>query len=245
MSEKVLCEKSDLVAIADAVREATGSTENYNVSELSAATVEAISNANLILQDKTVSPTALEQIITPDSNYGGLSQVIVKGDADLKAENITEGITIFDVAGSNPYEKTATDTEINTQANLIAQITTALEGKAAGGGSGGSVGTCSLNIVCNDGSSILTTIASIFKGGIFSTAVPTGYEYLTSLTIDNIICGTSVYIAATGLSMYGCTISGGGERATPDSGFLYPNEILVKMPTEAGATVTVTVYNND
>lgn len=43
MSEKVLCEKSDLVAIADAVREATGSTENYNVSELSAATVEAIS----------------------------------------------------------------------------------------------------------------------------------------------------------------------------------------------------------
>lgn len=43
MNEKVLCEKSDLVAIADAVREATGSTENYNVSELSAATVEAIS----------------------------------------------------------------------------------------------------------------------------------------------------------------------------------------------------------
>lgn len=43
MSEKVLCEKSDLVAIADAVREATGSTENYNVSELSAATIEAIS----------------------------------------------------------------------------------------------------------------------------------------------------------------------------------------------------------
>lgn len=42
MSEKVLCEKSDLVAIADAVREATGSVENYNVSELSAATVEAI-----------------------------------------------------------------------------------------------------------------------------------------------------------------------------------------------------------
>lgn len=43
MSEKVLCEKSDLVAIADAVREATGNAENYNVSELSAATVEAIS----------------------------------------------------------------------------------------------------------------------------------------------------------------------------------------------------------
>lgn len=43
MSEKVLCEKSDLVAIANAVREATGSAENYNVSELSAATIGAIS----------------------------------------------------------------------------------------------------------------------------------------------------------------------------------------------------------
>lgn len=44
MSEKVLCEKSDLTAIADAVRASNGSTESYNVPELSVAAVEAISS---------------------------------------------------------------------------------------------------------------------------------------------------------------------------------------------------------
>ena len=44
MSEKVICEKSDLTAIADAIRASNGSTESYNVSELSVAAVEAISS---------------------------------------------------------------------------------------------------------------------------------------------------------------------------------------------------------
>ena len=47
MSEKVLCEKSDLVAIADAVREATGSTENYNVEGLRVAATSIISSSGV------------------------------------------------------------------------------------------------------------------------------------------------------------------------------------------------------
>lgn len=44
MSEKVICDKEDLTAIADAVRANTGSAETYNVPELSAAAVEVINN---------------------------------------------------------------------------------------------------------------------------------------------------------------------------------------------------------
>lgn len=42
MQEKVICNKEDLTAIADAVRASTGTTDTFNVSSLSVAAVETI-----------------------------------------------------------------------------------------------------------------------------------------------------------------------------------------------------------
>ena len=42
MQEQIICNKEDLVAIADAVRASNGSIETYNVPELSVAAVGAI-----------------------------------------------------------------------------------------------------------------------------------------------------------------------------------------------------------
>ena len=42
MTNKVVCNAEDLTAIADAIRASSGSTETFNVPELSAAAVNAI-----------------------------------------------------------------------------------------------------------------------------------------------------------------------------------------------------------
>ena len=51
-------------------------------------------------QQKTVTPSASEQIISADSEYDALSQVIVNGSSNLLPENIKKDIEIFGVTGT-------------------------------------------------------------------------------------------------------------------------------------------------
>lgn len=53
-----------------------------------------------VLQEKTVTPETLPTVIGADEGYDGLSQVTVNPDAQLKAENIRSGKTIFGVDGT-------------------------------------------------------------------------------------------------------------------------------------------------
>ena len=53
------------------------------------------------LQEKTVTPSATQQVITADSpTYDALKSVTVSGDANLVAGNIVNGVTIFGVTGT-------------------------------------------------------------------------------------------------------------------------------------------------
>lgn len=82
----------------------------------------------LNLQNKTITPTTEEQIITSDSGYDGLSKVIVQAvtssiDANITQENIKAGVSILGVTGT--YEGVDTSKEIieGTIVNLSTSAT--------------------------------------------------------------------------------------------------------------------------
>ena len=63
-------------------------------------TIVSISGDPVMLQTKTIMPTASTQIVSPDSGYNGFASVIVNGDNNLVSSNIASGISIFGVVGT-------------------------------------------------------------------------------------------------------------------------------------------------
>lgn len=73
MQEYIICKKEDLVAMADAVREATGDVETYSVPELRDALINSYKNFSGIA---TMQPLTFTGIV--DAVYDGSKAVNVE-----------------------------------------------------------------------------------------------------------------------------------------------------------------------
>lgn len=135
-------------------------------------------------------------------------------DATATAADIVEGETAYvngtKLTGTNPYEKTATDTEINSQTTKLAELKTILQGKAAGGsGDGTGMETCTVIV---SGEQVYDIYYSTPMIVAYDTVVngkrtmkveyyATGSAYdplpLESFTLENVLCGGHVILKVT------------------------------------------------
>ena len=127
--DKIICNKADLVSVADTIRSKLGVTDTYYVSELSDAigriptgtrlptltnpgtSSDLLSGKELIDQNgnKVIGtiPTKSSQIITPGTTDQTINSGVyltgvqtIKGDSNLVAGNIKSGVSIFGVTGT-------------------------------------------------------------------------------------------------------------------------------------------------
>ena len=169
-------------------------------------------------------------VIFGDSTLVDLREDTVTPDA-LVVGHTAHGANGEAVAGANPYDKTATDTEVQTQADLIAQISAALEGK---GGSGGGVGfeTCTLNLVDEIGAIAQFCCLRLVDGKI--------EEYYSdmdpgSIVISDVVCGV-MFTLSTGGFGYTTDDYSGCEWIAGSDGL-----IVMRTTVSAGGIASVTM----
>lgn len=233
------------VPIPDGYVKPSGSlsiTQNgsYDVTEKAGVVVSV--DTEPTLQEKTATPTKAKQTVTADNGYDGLSKVTVEAipnqyitttDANAAAGDIMKDKTAY-VNGSKVTGSFSIDNELSAQDNLISQIQTALEGKAAGGSGGGSVETCTILLqLSNDakmGSVAYTHLDE--DGKIATTVLDTSGVSDDTIQIDQVVCGSLMY------TMF----SGSYAHANLSMNVHYDLEHWI-TPTTGGAVDTITFKN--
>ena len=170
----------------------------------------------------------------------GLPPVLDTSNATAEAEDIVINETAYvngvKITGTNPYEKTATDTEVNSQATTIAEIAELLNEKSVP--SGGAVKTCTITITL-DRSAELYVYGTLYSEGEISTYDANGQSPSAVYVFNNVVCGSALYINSYYYTTVPAYRLGGGVI------LLNKNNGAFQAPTEAGANGTIRIIDDD
>ena len=139
-SQQNIIADDDYDGLSEVVIEAVEPTIDSNISpenirsgvEILGVTGTLEEQTEPTLQIKTITPSTSMQTVSSDSEYDGLSEVVVEAvtasiDSDIKATNIRSGVEILGVTGT--LESLSNPVEISTEAEMIALATAENENK--------------------------------------------------------------------------------------------------------------------
>ena len=173
-------------------------TENgeHDVREAESVNVN-VAAPEITLQEKTVTPSETAQTVEADGGYDGLAKVTVERIPD-EYEDVTAPLSELNVINGGTAAETMSDAVENTetltgaQTDLIAQIASELENKAAAGGSGGAtIDTCTVNI---SNENPLVSYAAIYST-VESGQLVAKYGYGEQVVVA---CGTHIALYIDG-----------------------------------------------
>lgn len=123
------------------------------------------------------------------------------------------------------------NTNVSTEAGLIAQIQTALQNKAAGSTGSGSVDTCTIKII-NNITGLGHTVygigySALNDGKISAVYLSEVFSAETEIILNNVVCGSLLHVNHYGYKYVSGTLSGGLvdlDNITPLQYFMVPTE---------------------
>lgn len=240
----------------NAMPTATQATPSISVSSAGLITASATQSAGYVAAGTKSATkqltTQAAQTITPGTSNKTISSgryltgtQTIKGDANLVAGNIKQGVSIFGVAGSMTVGEDVT-AETDTYTELLGDLEAAVDAlpDAGSGGSGASVDTCSVRVYSNETNTELYSVSyTSFENGKVTTNIVnlnigrTNYDF----TFENVCCGTMFTWNGESRSGVAADVSG----ATEIVNLGYSDFVKYIITVAAGETATFRLYDDD
>ena len=199
---------------------------------LSSVSVAAIPDEYITTDDATAEAS---EIMSGETAYVGGEKVTGSMPNNGVINSTMDGINTKSVIVPAGYTSGGTvslddtiDNEVDSQTDLIAQIATALEGKAGGSGSSGtSIETCTLEIdSTNTGFNIASCYATVVENGVISSWYNTNVGD-RHVQLENVVCG----------SIMSCSLAGNGIPQV--NGVASINGIIFEITALSGETASI------